>query len=337
MSPVQIKHHPVNTIISKSNLPVTDYAVNPYTGCTHACRYCYATFMKRFTGHQEPWGTFLDVKEWPVLTNTAKYAGKEIFIGSVTDPYVPEEAIFKRTRTLLEQLKDSSARISLSTKSDLVLRDLDLLQQIPGIRIAWSINTLDETFKNDMDQAVSIERRLNAMQQCYQRGIRTVCFISPIFPGITDVPAIIERVRQQCHYIWLENLNLRSGFKEDILNYISSHYPQLIPLYHSIYSEGDLSYWQQLDQSLQAYAATCGLDYVINDDTMTRPLNAPPVLVNFFYHEQIRKHAIPPAAADAAAVPAAAPASASTCSRARNARRRTQTHPQQSLLLPEED
>lgn len=59
----------VKTILTKSNLPVSDYSVNPYVGCTHACKYCYASFMKRLTNHPEEWGTFLDVKHWPEIKN----------------------------------------------------------------------------------------------------------------------------------------------------------------------------------------------------------------------------------------------------------------------------
>ena len=75
------------SVLTKSNLPVADYSVNPYIGCSHGCRYCYASFMKRFTNHPEPWGSFVDVKYWPEIRNTAKYKVKEFFIGSVTDPY----------------------------------------------------------------------------------------------------------------------------------------------------------------------------------------------------------------------------------------------------------
>ena len=182
----------VRSILSKSNLPVCDYSVNPYTGCTHGCRYCYASFMKRFTGHKEPWGTFLDVKIWPEIKNPGKYAGKELFIGSVTDPYLPEEETYGRTRELLLQLKGSGVKLSIATKSDFILRDLELIKTFPDARVSWSINTLDENFKNDMDKAVSIERRLAAMEAFYRAGVRTTCFISPIFPEITDVKAIIE-------------------------------------------------------------------------------------------------------------------------------------------------
>ena len=118
----------VRNVITKSNLPVCDYSVNPYVGCSHGCRYCYASFMKRFTGHTEPWGSFVDVKYWPEIKNPSKYKGKEIFIGSVTDPYNPEEEEWQRTRTFLEQMQFSGARISIATKSDLVLRDLELIR-----------------------------------------------------------------------------------------------------------------------------------------------------------------------------------------------------------------
>ena len=66
-------------VITKTDIPVCDYAVNPYVGCTHGCKYCYACFMKRFTNHAEPWGEFLDVKYWKSIKNPGKYAGKELF------------------------------------------------------------------------------------------------------------------------------------------------------------------------------------------------------------------------------------------------------------------
>ena len=194
MEPV-VNEVAVKTVVTKSNLPVCDYSFNPYVGCTHACKYCYASFMKRFTGHTEPWGTFLDVKHWEPIKNSGKYRGKEFFIGSVTDPYNPQEAEYKRTRTFLKQLQGSGAKISIQTKSDLVLRDMDLIKTFPNARVGFSINTLDEDFKNNMDKAVSIERRLAAMTTFHDAGIRTTCFISPIFPGVTDVEAIIHRVK----------------------------------------------------------------------------------------------------------------------------------------------
>ena len=289
-SPI-IQEVEVKSVLTKSNLPVSDYSVNPYVGCTRACRYCYASFMKRFTGHPEPWGTFLDVKYWPEIRHPERYAGKELFIGSVTDPYLPQEETFRRTRALLEQLQGSGVRISIATKSDLVLRDLDLIKTFPDARVSWSINTLDKGFKNNMDSAVSIQRRLAAMKALHDAGVRTTCFVSPIFPGITDVKAIIDRAKGQCNLIWLENLNLRGSYKTVIMEYIQKKHPELLPLYQEIYNKGNRSYWELLDAELKAYAAGIGLDYVTNDDSMKRPFDAPPVIVNYFYHEQIKKSA----------------------------------------------
>ncbi|MDD3222296.1 MAG: radical SAM mobile pair protein B [Lachnospiraceae bacterium] len=279
------------SVLSKSNLPVGDYSVNPYIGCTHACKYCYACFMKRFTNHPEPWGAFLDVKMWPEIKHPEKYAGKEAFFGSVTDPYNPQEETYERTRTLLKQLQGSGIKLSIATKSDLVLRDLDLIQSFPDARVSWSINTLDEDFKKDMDEAVSIERRFVAMKKFHDAGVRTTCFISPIFPGITDVKGIIDKAKDMCQLIWLENLNLRGSYKSVIMDYIREKYPELTGLYEDIYMHGNRMYWEALNVEMGKYAKSLGLDYVRNDDSMKRPFDAPPVVVNYFYHEQIKKSA----------------------------------------------
>ena len=142
-----------------------------------------------------------------------------------------------------------------------------------------------------MDNAVSIERRLAAMEAFYRAGIRTTCFVSPIFPGITDIEAIIQRVKEQCNLIWLENLNLRGSYKAVIMEYIQKKHPRLLTLYQEIYNSGNRRYWEMLDIKLKAYADEIGLEYATNDDSIRRPFDAPPVIVNYFYHEQIKKSA----------------------------------------------
>ena len=288
---VKIQEIEVKSVMTKSNLPVADFSVNPYVGCLHGCKYCYASFMKRFTNHPEPWGEFIDVKYWPEIKNARRYAGKEAFFGSVTDCYQPHEAKYKRTRALLEQLQGSGISVSIATKSDLVLRDLDLIKTFPHARVSWSINTLDESFRREMDVAVSIERRLEAMRQFYEAGVETTCFISPIFPGITDVEAIIERAKGQCNLVWLENLNLRGDYRPVILDWIHAHHPELDSLYHEIYSKRDRSYWVALDQQLREYTARQGMTYVRDDDTKRSDFGQPPVVANYFYHEEVKKSA----------------------------------------------
>ena len=283
-----IREIEVQSVMTKSSLPVGGFSVNPYVGCPHACKYCYASFMKRFTGHTEPWGTFLDVKHWKPMANPHKYDGQRIVIGSVTDGYNPYEEEFCRTRRLLEELKGTNAEIMICTKSDLVLRDLDLLKKFPKVTVSWSINTLDEQFRMDMDRAVSIERRIKAMKKVYEAGIRTVCFVSPIFPGITDVKSIIGRVRDFADLIWLENLNLRGQFKGTIMSYIREKHPDVYALYDEIYNKKRMDYWESLEKEISMFAKQNGFPYIVNDLPYGRSEKGKPVIVNYFYHEKIR-------------------------------------------------
>ena len=288
---IKIGQVKVKTVLTKSNLPIAGYSVNPYVGCTHACKYCYACFMKRFTGHEEPWGTFLDVKYWNKIRDPRKYDGQTMIIGSVTDAYNPQEEQFRRTRAFLEEMQGSKINLIITTKSDLVVRDIDLIKTFPDPLVSWSVNTLDETFKDDMDKAVSIKRRIAAMKRCHEAGIRTTCFISPIFPEITQVFEIIESIKDYCNYIWLENLNLRGSFKGTIFHYIEEKYPDLVPLYRQIYNENDMTYWKILDQKVAEYAKEKGFEYVIDKEPFMRNSTGKPIIINYFYHSQIKQSA----------------------------------------------
>lgn len=283
-----IKETEVKSIITKSKLPASDYCVNPYIGCLHACKYCYASFMKRFTVHDENWGDFVDVKVWKEIKNIDQYAGKSIFLGSVTDPYQPLEEKYERTKAFLEEIKNIDIELVISTKSDLILRDLPLLKMFRNLKVAWSINTLDENFRNDMDRAVSIERRIEAMKKFHEQGIHTVCFISPIFPKITDVVSIIERCKDYCDFVWLENLNLRGDYKFRILNYIKKKFPQIYDTYDDIYRKKNMFYWQNLDSEICEYCKKNNFSYLKNNSS-SKSHNGSPVVINYFYHEEIRK------------------------------------------------
>lgn len=262
----------VNEYLTKSNLPASDYVINPYVGCPHGCKYCYACFMKRFTGHTEPWGTFIDIKECDKPINLKKIEGKSVFLSSVTDCYNKYEEKYCITKEILEQLVNANCSVGISTKSKLILRDIDLLKQMKNLKVSISINTLDEDFKNDMDNASSIKDRLLTLETLHKNGIYTVLFMSPIFPGITDFKAIIDISKDFIDEYWFENLNLRGSYKNTILFYIIQHYPQLTELYNQIYIEKDMSYWEQLAEEINSYCNKNSLHYK-----------------NYFYHEKLVK------------------------------------------------
>lgn len=287
-----IKVVSAKNILTKSKLPRAEYSVNPYIGCTHACKYCYASYMAQYTQHLEQWGTFVDVKSWPEDIITQKYNGREIFIGSVTDAYQPCEAKYKRTRILLEQLQKTNAKITIITKSDLVLRDIDLIKSFPEATVGWSLNTLDENFRKNMDSAVSIERRLTAMKIFREAGVITVCFVAPIFPKITDCQRIVLTVKNLCSFVWLDKLNLRGVNRTKILRWIYTNYRELYSFYYDIYVRGNQSYWKQLDVDLKKFAINNRLNYVYDNWSGTAVLNNLPTIVNYFTRDLIIKNKV---------------------------------------------
>ncbi len=129
---------------------------------------------------------------------------------------------------------------------------------------------------------------LNQLYEAYEAGIRTVCFVSPVFPGITDFEAIFERVKNQCDLFWLENLNLRGGFKKTIMNYIAGKYPDLVPLYDKIYNKHNRSYFEALEVKAEKMAKKYDCAFVDNEMPYGRVPKGHPVIVDYFYHEEIR-------------------------------------------------
>lgn len=251
----------VKTIVGASKLPGSACAANPYVGCAHACRYCYAAYMKRFTSHREPWGAFVDVKIWPAIKNSAKYAGKKIFISSVTDPYQEAEKTHERTRALLTELAGSGCRPVIATKSDLIVRDSDLISAFPQAQVLFSLNTLDPAFQRLMERAPAVERRLAAMRALKEAGVRIACFIAPVFPEITEVFAILERVAPLCDTVLLDRLNLRGDYRHAVLGAVRKFRPDLWPLYERMFLRGDDAWWRDLDRSLRRFALANGILY----------------------------------------------------------------------------
>lgn len=258
--------------LTKTNLPASDYVINPYVGCPHACRYCYASFMKRFTGHDEKWGTFIDIKECDKPIDINKLKGKSVFIASVTDCYNSFEEKHRVTRKILEQLVGADCEVTISTKSSLILRDLDLLKKFSNLKVSFSINTLNESFRKDMDNASPIQERLAAMTKLHNAGIYTVLFMSPIFPYITEWKEIIDITKGYVNEYWFENLNLRGAYKKEILDYIGGNYPELLEVYRNIYIRKDMDYWSGLAEEMDSYCKKMGIKFE-----------------NYFYHEKLVK------------------------------------------------
>jgi DNA repair photolyase len=269
-----VKEIKVKDYLTKSK--IGEYVINPYVGCSHKCRYCYASFMKRFTNHSEPWGDFIDVKICDNPIDTKKLLHKNLFMSSVTDCYNPLEAKYKITRKILEQLTNIDCYLQIATKNKLILRDLDLLKQMKHLGVAMSVNTLDEKFQRDMDNASSITERLETLKTLHDNGIHTILFMSPIFIGITNPQAIIEQTKDYVDEYWFEVLNLRGSFKYDILNYIKTNYPKVYPTYEEIYIKNNKEKLTQMEKEIVEYCNKnniCYMDYFHHEEVINNAKN----------------------------------------------------------------
>jgi len=207
-----IQEKRVKSILSKSAIPGVDYCINPYVGCYHGCRYCYATFMKRFTGHTEPWGSFVDVKTNApeVLHRQMKKAPRgHALMSSVTDPYQPIEEKYRLTRRCLEVLLPHQSSVDILTKSPLVLRDLDLLKQFEEMEVGFTITTdNDEIRKIFEPHAPPIEARIQALKALFEGGLKTYAFIGPLLP--MNPEALSSKIGPYVHSVLIDRMNYPS-------------------------------------------------------------------------------------------------------------------------------
>jgi len=204
-----IREKTVKSVLSKSGIPGVDYCLNPYVGCAHGCKYCYATFMKRFTGHTEPWGTFVDVKvnSPEVLRRQLKRARRGyVMLSSVTDPYQPLERRYRLTRRCLEVLLEHEFPAGILTKSPLVLRDLDLIGHFQDMEVGVTITTDDEAIKKIFEpETPLIEARIRALKELHGRGIGTYAFIGPLLPQNPE--ALAEKIKPYADSILIDRMN----------------------------------------------------------------------------------------------------------------------------------
>jgi len=194
------------TILSKSK--VYDYVINPYVGCQHACHYCYARFMKRFSGHKEPWGQFVDVKINAADLLRVEIARKKrarVWISGVCDPYQPLEAKYELTRQCVEILAQNNWPAVIQTRSSLVLRDIDILKEAKDFEVGLTVTTADDEIRKLFEpHAPPIPERLRTLDQLHQAGIKTYAMIAPILPG---AEALAKALAGKVDYVLVDRMN----------------------------------------------------------------------------------------------------------------------------------
>lgn len=238
--PTVVRETVAKSILNRT--PLGDYSLNCYTGCTHACVYCYARFMQRFHPHAEPWGDFVDVKvnAVEVLKRQLRRAEPgEVFVSSACDGWQPIENQWRLTRRCCELLLERGFRVSLLTKSALVLRDMDLFSGA-DVTVGVSVSTLDERLRRLWEPgAASVEKRFEVIAEAKRRGLTTSIMFGPLLPFLSDsqaaLTALFERAAQAgIDRVWVDALNARPRVWPAVAKLLGQHFSELRTPYQRI-------------------------------------------------------------------------------------------------------
>lgn len=233
---MDIREIQAKSILTPCGIPGIDYVINPYTGCSFACAYCYASFMGRFVGGKKisDWGNyvFAKVNAPELLTKEIKNKlknkgkGKEVFMSSVTDPYQGLEAKYKITRQCLKILAnfEFEGTLSLLTKSKLVTRDIDVLKQFKHVTVGLTVTSTDDNISRFFEKyAPNVSDRFKALERLNKENIKTYAFIGPLLPHYLAGKQELEKVFQRLvdvgtKDIFIEHLNLSTHIKNRLLH-----------------------------------------------------------------------------------------------------------------------
>lgn len=258
---MDIKEISVKSILTLSKLPDADYVVNPYIGCRFGCTYCYASFMGRFVNKKVgDWGEYVYAKmnapellkkEIKKLKNKGK--GKSILFSSVTDPYQGLEAKYKLTRQCLEVLADYdfAGTVGILTKSDLVLRDVDILKKMKHTDIGMTVTSTDDSISRYFEKyAPAASVRLKTMKELNRLGFKTYIFVGPLLPHFVAKPEELDKLFSAIadtgnKDIYVEHINLSSYILERLIGEMKNLDKNILKTF---YQSQDKSYREKLNE-----------------------------------------------------------------------------------------
>jgi DNA repair photolyase len=245
------------------------YSFNCYTGCEHGCVYCYARFMQRFHPHQEPWGEFVDIKRNApevLLRQLRRLRPGSVFTCSACDGWQPIEAHCQLTRRCCQLLLEAGFRLEILTKSELVLRDLDVLAG-GDARLGVTITTPEEGQARLWEpRASSVAARVRILREAKAAGLETAVMLGPLLPGISDTPEALSELfsiaaAAEVDQIWTDALNPRPRVWPSIRAFLRAHRSDLLPLYSRVLFDRAhrARYLEELQERIDAAAADAGL------------------------------------------------------------------------------
>lgn len=239
-------------ILVPCSLENFDFQVDPYIGCEHYCYYCYvlnkaeSDWKKVIFMHNDITGQLCE--------EITKISPQKIYMGYHSDPYQPCEAEYRQTRKVLELFLDKNFSASILTKSDLVVRDIDLLKEMDDASISVSVAFNDNQTRRQFEaDTIDTERRVEALHTLKEAGIKTSALICPVVPYITDVIPLIESLAPVTDRIWIYGISIEKKSDrswENVKGILKSHFPNSQrEIEEAIFSK-DHPYWARLREKL---------------------------------------------------------------------------------------
>ncbi len=248
---------------------IDDYSFNCYTGCGHGCVYCYARFMQRFHPHDEPWGKFVDVK-----INAAEVLARQlrrlppgsVFTCSACDGWQPVEQRCQLTRRCCEMLLDAGFHLNILTKSNLVLRDLDILAG-RDVQLGVTITTPNAQMARLWEPgAPSVAARLRVLREAKAAKLRTAVMFGPLLPEISDTPEALAELfalagDADVDQIWTDALNARPRVWPSVQRLLRDRWPGLHEFYRRALFDPSYraAYQEELEKRIRRAATATGL------------------------------------------------------------------------------
>src|SRR5690349_16523064 len=246
---------PVRSLLNRCDVPRMPFSwtINPYRGCEFACKYCYARYTHEFMELRDPYDferrIYAKKHTKELLRRDLRKVkpGEEIAIGTATDPFQPAERRYEITRGILETLAEfQGLEIGIVTKSDLVLRDIDVLQRIAersSLFVNLTITTTSTELARILEpRAPRPDLRLRAVHELTQAGVPAGVICAPVVPGITDAPKDLDELARAAReagaqYIFANALFLKPCSASVFLPFLEKEFPQLVESYHQRYGE----------------------------------------------------------------------------------------------------
>jgi len=205
------------SILTPCGLKNFDFQVDPYIGCEHLCYYCYVLseaetdWSKEVRIHKDITGRLSEEMD--------KIPPRSIYMGYYTDPYQPCEGQFRQTQQVLELFAEKGFSAGILTKSDLVVRDMDVLKSMKSpsvsVSVAFTNNQVRRLFEaNTMDT----EKRIDALALLKESGIKTGTLICPVIPYISDAIGLVEMLEPCADEIWIYGLSINDPSDKNWLN-----------------------------------------------------------------------------------------------------------------------